>query len=158
MTLALALAACSSANPSASPAPTASPSASAANQPQTIHLILGLGSDTDVSVGSLAGCTNTIRCQGDYRIGDISLLDAATGKEVGTLVFVEFGVVTGTNLFCSPADTITLTGRGQIVFTETIYDDGTGKPVKGAIIGGTDESSARRAMSSARRSPTAATS
>jgi hypothetical protein len=42
-TLALALAACSS----ASPAPTASPSASAANQPQTIHLILGLGSDTD---------------------------------------------------------------------------------------------------------------
>jgi hypothetical protein len=52
---------------------------------------------------------------------------------------VEFGVVTGTNLFYSPADTITLTGHGQIIFTETIYDDGTGKPVKGAIIGGTDE-------------------
>lgn len=164
-TLALALAACSSANPSASPsagvnsstgaepsasqapivsqAPSASPviaaSTGAANQPQTIHLILHPSRDTEVSVGSLRGCTDTAPCQGDYRIGDDPLFDAATGTEVGTLVYVEFAVVTGTSLFYSPADTITLTGRGQIVFTETIYDDGSGRSVTGAIIGGTDE-------------------
>jgi hypothetical protein len=123
--------------PSASPAPAASPAA--ASQPKTIHLILHPSSDTNVHVGSLTGCTDVTPCQGDYRIGNDPLFDAATGKQVGTLVYVEFAVATGTNLFYSPADTITLTGRGQIVFTETIYDDGTGRPVTGAIIGGTDE-------------------
>ena len=167
-TLALAIAACGSVSPSASPsasvisgtaaepsvsqapsvspaptnsqAPSASPviaSPAAANQPTTIHLILHPSSDTQVHVGSLTGCTEGT-CRGDYRLGDDPLFDAATGKQVGTLVYVEFAL-TEASLYYSPADTITLTGRGQIIFTETIYDNGTGQSVKGAIIGGTDE-------------------
>ena len=132
-TLTLALAACSGANPSASP------SASGANGPQTIHLTLRPGNDSYVSVRSVTGCTNTTSCQGDYLIGDDLLFDAATGKQVGTLVYVEFVVDTGDTLFHSPANTITLNGRGQIVFSETLYDDGSGRPATAAIIGGTDE-------------------
>jgi len=108
-------------------------------EPQTIHLILHPSSDTYVPVGALTGCTNSTSCQGDYRIGDDPLFDAASGKQVGTLVYVEFVIKTGDSLFHSPANTITLTGRGQIVFTETLYDDGSGRPTTAAIIGGTDE-------------------
>ena len=132
-TVALALAACGGASPSASP------SASGTDQPQTIHLTLRPGNDTYVSVRSVTGCTNKTSCQGDYLIGDDLLFDAATGKQVGTLVYVEFVVDTGDTLFHSPANTITLTGRGQIVFSETLYDDGSWRPATGAIIGGTDE-------------------
>lgn len=139
-TLALALAACSGASPSDSP------SASSSKSAQTIHLTLQPGNDTYqpgtdtyVSVGSATGCTNTTSCQGDYLIGDDPLFDAATGKQVGTLVYVEFVVDTGDTLFHSPANTITLTGRGQIVFSETLYDDGSGRPATAAITGGTDE-------------------
>ena len=131
--LALALAACSAASPSASP------SASGTNQPQTIHVTLQPGNDTYVSVRSVTGCTNTTTCQGDYLIGDDLLFDAATGKQVGTLVYVEFVVDTGDTLFHSPANTITLTGRGQIVFSETLHDDGSGRPATAAITGGTGE-------------------
>jgi hypothetical protein len=162
-TLALALAACSSsptaspsasvrgspaAEPTASQAQTPSPSASAypviaspgaIGQSQTIHLTLRPGNDTYVPVGSLTGCTNKSSCQGDYLIGDDQLFDATTGKEVGTLAYVEFVVKTGDTLFHSPANTITLTGRGQIVFSETLYDDGSGRPATGAITGGTGE-------------------
>jgi hypothetical protein len=134
--------------PSASPAPivtlaqSVSPSAPAASpgiahQPQTIHLILHPSNDTEVRVGSLTGCAEAT-CRGDYRLGDDPLFDAATGVQVGTLVYVEFAL-TEAGLYYSPADTITLTGRGQIVFSETIYDDGTGNSVTGAITGGTDE-------------------
>ena len=129
----VALAACGGVAVSASPA------ASFASRAQTIHLTLRPSHDTQVSVGSLTGCTNTASCQGDYRIGDDPVFDAATGKEVGTLVYVEFVVLTGDQLYHSPANTITLTGRGQIVFTETLYDDGSGRPATGAIIGGTGE-------------------
>ncbi len=132
-TVALALAACTGPNLSASAA------ASSAKPPQTIHLTLQPGNDTYVSVRSVTACTNTTSCQGDYLIGDDLLFDAATGKQVGTLVYVEFVVDTGDTLFHSPANTITLTGRGQIVFSETLYDDGSGRPATAAIIGGTDE-------------------
>jgi hypothetical protein len=167
-TLALALAACSGVNPSVSPSATVSgssgtePSASqsssdspspntaatpsvgpatastaAANRAQTIHLILHPGGDWNVSVGSLTGCGHTI-CVGDYRLGDDPLFDATTGKQVGTLVYVEF-LVRGASLFHSPGNTFDLTGRGQIVFSETLYDDGSGQPATGAILGGTGE-------------------
>jgi hypothetical protein len=110
----------------------------AANRAQTIHLILRPGGDQDVSVRSLTGCGSTY-CQGDYRLGDDPLFDAATGKQVGTLVYVEFVVKTGESLFHSPGNTFDLTGRGQIVFSETLYDDGSGRPATGAILGGTGE-------------------
>jgi hypothetical protein len=122
--------------PSASPV---IPPPGTVNEPRTIHLILRPSNDTQVSVGSLSGCTNTTSCQGDYRIGDDPLFDATTGEEVGTLVYVEFVVKTGDSLFHSPGNTITLTGRGQIVFSETLYDDGSGRPATGAILAGTGE-------------------
>ena len=110
-----------------------------ANQPQTIHLSLLPGGDTEISVRSLNTGCNATPCQGDYRLGDDALFDPTTGKQVGTLVYVEFAVITGVDLFHSPANTITLAERGQIVFTETLYDDGSGRPATGVIIGGTGE-------------------
>jgi len=130
-TVALALAACGGASQSASP------SASGANGPLTIHLRLKPTSDTYVSVGSLSGCTGS--CQGDYLVGNDPLFDATTNKQVGTLVYVEFLVDPGDRLFHSPGNTITLTGRGQIVFSETLHDDQSGRAATGAILGGTDE-------------------
>jgi hypothetical protein len=109
-----------------------------ADRAQTIHLILHPYSDTDVSVRSQTGC-NTEYCQGDYRLGDDPLFDAATGKQVGTLAYVEFVVTTVDPLWLSPANTITLEGRGQIVFSEALHDDGSGRPATGAITGGTGE-------------------
>jgi hypothetical protein len=137
--------------PTATPPPTLTPTAlvvatpaptpditlpPAANRAQTIHLILHPGGDTEVSVRSLTGCSG---CQGDYRLGDDELFDATTGKQVGTLVYVEFVVTTGDSLYYSPGNTIDLTGRGQIVFSETLHDDGSGRPATGAILGGTGE-------------------
>jgi hypothetical protein len=54
-------------------------------------------------------------------------------------VYVEFLVDASDSLYHSPGNTITLTGRGQIVFSETLHDDGSGRPATGAIIGGTGE-------------------
>jgi hypothetical protein len=141
-TLALALAACTSVNPSISPsastagsagtgpaasqAPTASQTAvtaspAHANQPQTIHVLEPAKNVTQVSVGSLTGCTSTKGCQGDYVLGDDPLLDATTKQEVGRLLFECFRVDTGSSLFHCPGNTITLTGRGQIVYTEDVH-------------------------------------
>lgn len=122
--------------------PTAPPAASpaATNLPQTIHLALhSAGNSVYVPVGSLTRCTNTTSCQGDYRLGVVPLVDAATNEEVGTLVYVEFVVETGDSLFHSPGNAIRLTGRGEIVFTETLYDDGSGRPATAPITGGTGE-------------------
>lgn len=54
-------------------------------------------------------------------------------------MYVEFVVDTGKGLFHSPGNTIRLAGRGDIVFTETLYDDGSGRPATAAITGGTGE-------------------
>jgi hypothetical protein len=110
-TLALALAACSSANAPASPSA----------QPQTIHVLEPAKNVTQVSVGSLTGCTSTRGCQGDYVLGDDPLLDATTQKEVGRLLFECFRVDVGSTLFHCPGNTITLTGRGQIAYTEDVH-------------------------------------
>jgi hypothetical protein len=155
-TLALAFAACSGANPPASSptsangttgaqptasfAPIASPmfaSPVAANEPQTIHLIENATNVSQIRVGSQSGCSNTI-CQGDYLVGDDPLTDAVTGTEVGTLAFECFIVTTRDTLYHCPGITITLTGRGQIVFTE-FYWDGVTRPETSPITGGTGE-------------------
>jgi hypothetical protein len=157
--LALALAACTSANSSASPpasvrssagaAPGAShapittqaPSAGSfgANQPQTIHVLEPAKNVTMVSVGSLTGCTSTAGCQGDYVLGDDPLLDATTKQEVGRLLFECFRVDTGSSLFHCPGNTITLTDRGQIVYTEDVHFIAGYAPEAWPITGGSGE-------------------
>jgi hypothetical protein len=164
--LALALGACSAANspatPSAStagssaatsssPTLSASPSQSAVatpsvgpvtaslaatNQPQTIHLILHPVNDT---VGSLTGCSSPGSCQGDFMAGYDPLVDAETGKEVGTFAYECFLVDVASTLYHCPGVTITLTGRGQIVFTELIEHLPGKPPAVSPITGGTGE-------------------
>ena len=107
-TLALALAACGAASPSTSPQ-------------QTIHVLEPARNVTQVSVGLLTGCTSTTGCQGDYILGDDPLLDATTKKEVGRLLFECFRVDVGSTLFHCPGNTIMLTGRGTIVYTEDVH-------------------------------------
>jgi hypothetical protein len=154
--LALALGACTGVQP-ASPPRTASPSpiaaatpssspvtepratvAAVAAEPQTIHLIELPTNVGAVRVGSLTGCTNVTSCQGDYLVGYDPLEDAVTGEEVGTLAFECFIVDTGDTLYHCPGITVTLTGRGQIVFTE-FYWDGVTRPETSPISGGTGE-------------------
>jgi hypothetical protein len=94
---------------------------SSANQPQAIHVLEPARNVTEVSVGSLTGCTDTTGCQGDYVLGNDPLLDASTKKEVGSLAFECFRVDTGSSLFHCPGNTITLTGRGQIAYAEDVH-------------------------------------
>jgi hypothetical protein len=106
---------------------------------QTIHLTLQPSGDQEIWVDrAVTGC-RTEYCQGDYRLGDDPLFDAGSGKQVGTLAYVEFVVTTDDPLWLSPANTITLEGRGQIVFSELLHDDQSGRPATGAILGGTGE-------------------
>jgi hypothetical protein len=141
---ALALAACSSAattTPTAAPtdAATAAPMLSAAaHQPLTIHLIDHPTGGADVRLGSHSGCTDTL-CQGDYIVGYDPVVDAATGSEVGTLAYECFLVDPGSTLYHCPGNTITLTGRGQIVFAEVIEHVSGGPPTIAPITGGTGE-------------------
>jgi hypothetical protein len=99
-----------------------SPAAAAAGQPKTIHVLEDPVDFTHVLVGSLTGCTtaSTTGCQGDQLIGRSRLLDAATHAEVGRFLVSCFLVDPGQSLYTCPANTITLTGRGQIVFTESL--------------------------------------
>lgn len=140
----------SAAAPSAappSPAPTlaAPTSPAAANQPQTIHVLEDPGQFTFVRVGSLTGC-KAGDCQGDTMIGRSRMLDAATRKGIGTFLVDCFLIDPGQKLYHCPANTITLTGRGQIVFTETLLWGGGGPGqdtwatwAPWPIIGGTGE-------------------
>lgn len=124
------LAGCSGVNPSASPS---------AGQPQTIHVLEPATNVTTVSVGSLTGCASTTGCQGDYVLGNDPLLDATTKQEVGRLLFECFRVDVGSTLFHCPGNTITLTGRGRIIYTEDVHF-APGYPMgTWPITGGTDE-------------------
>jgi len=127
--LALALAACTGGG---------APS-SKANGPQTIHVLEPARNVTQVSIGSLTGCTRTEGCQGDYVLGDDPLLDAVTKKEVGSLLFECFEVDSSTSLFHCPGNTISLTGRGQIVYTEDVHFAAGYALDKWPITGGTGE-------------------
>jgi hypothetical protein len=94
----------------------ASPSA----EPHTIHVLEPARNVTLVSVGMLTGCKDE-SCQGDYLVGDDPLLDPSSKQEVGRLLFECFRVDTGSSLFHCPGNTIVLTGRGQIVYTEDVH-------------------------------------
>jgi hypothetical protein len=122
--------------PTPMPAPTPTPAATAAPQPQTIHLILHPTNDT---VGSLTGCPSAGSCQGDFMVGYDPLVDAASGKEVGTFAYECFLVDVASTRFHCPGVTITLTGRGQIVFTELIEHLPGKPPAVSPITGGTGE-------------------
>lgn len=117
----------------------------AANQPQTIHVLEDPGEFTFGHVGSLTGC-KAGDCQGDTMIGRSRMLDAATHKIVGAFLVDCFLIDPGQKLYHCPANTITLTGRGQIVFTETLLWGGGGAGqdtwstwAPWPIIGGTGE-------------------
>ena len=117
----------------------------AANQPQTIHVLEDPGEFTFGRVGSLTGC-KAEGCQGDTMIGRSRMLDAATHKIVGAFLVDCVLIDPGQKLYHCPANTITLTGRGQIVFTETLLWGGSGPGqdtwstwAPWPIIGGTGE-------------------
>src|SRR5450759_5015155 len=102
----------------------------------TIHLSLHPINDT---VGSLTGCSNPGACQGDFMVGYDPLFDVATGKQAGTFAYECFLVDVGSTLYHCPGVTITLTGRGQIVFTEVIEHEPGKPPAVAPITGGTGE-------------------
>lgn len=67
------------------------------------------------------------------------MLDATTRKEVGTFLVNCFLIDPGQGLYHCPANTITLTGRGQIVYTETLLFVRGAAQETWPIIGGTGE-------------------
>jgi len=117
----------------------------AANQPQTIHVLEDPGEFTFGHVGSLTGC-KAGDCQGDTMIGRSRMLDATTRQTVGSFLVDCFLIDPAQKLYHCPANAITLTGRGQIVFTETLLwgGGGAGQDIWATwapwpIIGGTGE-------------------
>jgi hypothetical protein len=106
---------------------------------ETIHVLEPARNVTQVSVGSLTGCTDEAGCQGDYVLGDDPLLDATTREEVGSLLFECFRVDTGSSLFHCPGNTIVLTGRGQIVYAEDVHFASGYPPDVWPITGGTGD-------------------
>jgi hypothetical protein len=125
--LGLVLAACGASSPSGP------------GKSQTIHVFEPARNVTEVLVGSLTGCTNEAGCQGDYVLGDDPLLDATSKQEVGRLLFECFRVDTASTLFHCPGNTITLTGRGRIVYTEDVHFAPGYPPEQWPITGGTGE-------------------
>jgi hypothetical protein len=113
---AVAVAAPSVASPSPAPA--------TASQPLTIHVLEDPLNWATVKLGTLTGCPETMGdyggCLGDYVVGRSSMRDAATNKTVGFLVTECFVVDAASGRVHCPATTITLTGRGQVVFTENV--------------------------------------
>jgi hypothetical protein len=72
-------------------------------------------------------------------VGYDPLFDVATGKQVGMFAYECFLVDVGSTLYHCPGVTITLTGRGQIVFTEVIQHEPGKPPAIAPITGGTGE-------------------
>jgi hypothetical protein len=128
-TLALALAACSAASPSGSPS--SSPT-------QTIHIREHPTNGIGIPVGSITGCTDEA-CLGDSIIGYDPVVDAATGKPVGTLTYECFLVDPGSHRYHCPGITVDLAGRGQIAFTDYFFVDGPPTPITAPITGGSGE-------------------
>jgi hypothetical protein len=127
----LALAACGSAGPS--PAATQAP---AAAQTLEMHLILQPVNDT---VGSLTACSSPGGCQGDFMVGYDPLVDATNSKQVGTFAYECFLVDVASTRYHCPGVVISLTGRGDIVFTEVIEHAPGRPPAIAPITGGTGE-------------------
>lgn len=106
----------------------------AAHRPQTIHV---LEDPIDFQTVHVAGCTGN--CAGDQLNGRSRMIDAATHKGVGSLSVKCVLIDPGQNLYHCPANTISLTGRGQIVFDETVYIGGPWYPKPWPIISGSGE-------------------
>lgn len=157
VTLALALGACSAASPTSSP-PTsvaaaeasvspAPPLAKPASRPvatlpqpahraQTLHVLEDPIAFHTVAV---AGCTSAAGCEGEQLIGRSRMLDADTFEVVGDFDVKCVLLDPSKNSYHCPANTITLFGRGDIVFDETFNLGGPWNPVPWPIISGTGE-------------------
>jgi hypothetical protein len=121
------------ATPSPRPAITLPP---AAHKPQTLHV---LEDPIAFTVVQVAGCTSTAGCEGDQLNGRSWMLDATTRSVVGTFVVRCVLIEPDQNLYHCPANTVTLNGRGDIVFDETVSLDGHPFPEPWPIISGTGE-------------------
>jgi hypothetical protein len=122
------------ATPTSSPVTTLPPPA---HRPQTIHVLEDPIAFHTVAV---AGCTNAAGCKGDQLIGTSRALDADTRANVGSLSVNCVLMDPGQNLYHCPANVITLTGRGEIVFDETVYIGNKAAPAgPWPIVSGTGE-------------------
>jgi hypothetical protein len=108
----------------------------AAHRAQTIHVLEDPIVFQDVQI---AGCASTVGCKGDQLKGRSWMLDATTRAVVGTFVVRCVLIDPDQNLYHCPANTVTLTGRGDIVFDETVSLDGHPFPEPWPIISGTGE-------------------
>lgn len=153
---ALTLGGCTSAAVTASPAPasltpivppaaaTATPTSSPvitlpppAHRPQTIHV---LEDPIDFHTVAAAGCMSAVGCKGDQLIGTSRMIDADSRVNVGSFAVTCILMDPGQNLYHCPANAITLTGRGELVFDETVYIGNKGAPAgPWPIISGTGE-------------------
>jgi hypothetical protein len=132
-TLAVQSAAPTLAKPTPRPVSTLPPPA---HRAQTIHVLEDPVSFHTVTV---AGCTSTAGCEGDQLIGTSRMLDADTRVTIGSFAVSCILIDPGKNRYHCPANTITLTGRGQIVFDETFNLGGPWNPVPWPITSGTGE-------------------
>ena len=107
-----------------------------AHRAQTIHVLEDPVSFRTVTV---AGCTSTAGCEGDQLIGTSRMLDADSRVVVGSFSVTCILVDPDQNLYHCPANTVTLTGRGDIVFDETVSLDGHPFPEPWPIVSGTGE-------------------
>jgi hypothetical protein len=107
-----------------------------AHRAQTIHVLEEPLSFHTVAAG---GCTSTAGCKGDQLIGSSRMVDADTHVDVGSFLVKCVLLDPAKNRYHCPANSITLTGRGQIVFDETFNLGGPWDPVPWPIISGTGE-------------------
>jgi hypothetical protein len=107
----------------------------AAHRPQTIHVFEDPIAFATVPV---AGCTDTRGCVGDQLNGHSGMLDWATHADVGTLTAKCVMTDPSRNLY-DCAITITLTGRGQVVFDESVVISGNGPQGPWPILSGSGE-------------------
>ena len=113
-----------------------SPTPAAVTGPQTIHVL-----EDPINFHKVAakGCTSPAGCKGDQLVGTSRMLDADTRVDVGSLTITCILMDPGKNLYHCPASTISLTGRGQLVFDETLYIGGPWYPKPWPVISGSGE-------------------
>ena len=83
---------------------------------------------------------SAVGCKGDQLIGTSRMIDADSRVNVGSFAVTCILMDPGQNLYHCPANAITLTGRGELVFDETVYIGNKGAPAgPWPIISGTGE-------------------
>ncbi len=109
----------------------------AAHRPQTIHV---LEDPIDFHTVPAQGCTSAAGCKGDQLVGTSRMLDADTRVAVGSFAVTCVLMDPRKNLYHCPANAISLTGRGEIVFDETVAIGRPDSPLgPWSIISGTGE-------------------